>query len=367
MQSKDDLSTLFVNKIRSLPSLLSLRKEDRQQYRLMHTSGTTGIPLPVLYTKRPDWNSNFLGEGSRVLMLFGSKPLRLDFAEANNSVLKYKRDMLFLNQNLDDQLVKQSVLDFKPDIIVSPPSFLLRQSLCWADEERSRITSIIIAGELADEHSICEIKKRFTNAGVVSTYSSMETGIMGLSCPRCRVNEFHPYVGVSFSIFNSDNEGVGDLLVSKDNPGAVLLTDYLIGDVAKITNTHNDTTIQLFGRRGYDYIKLSGVLLLREEFDRVSRELGDYFIDYKAEVSSMLTDGVRQHCLTLYVVLNQVTKKTQNIDIDFLALEFAKKLYVTPSSSLEDAISKKIFTPLKVIAVDQITHKTIKPQRLVQI
>ncbi len=354
---------MFAEILRNTP-LDKIPKEEAKYYRLMHTSGTTGLPLPIVYTKRPDWNDIFLGEGERIVMAFGSKTLRLDFARAYADSDTPNADILFLNIGLPEKTLSQICEQFRPTTFVCPPSILLRLTQKWTGMERQEITSISVAGELAGKAAIEEMRARFPNAKIINTYSSMETGNMGLSCPKCAWNEFHPRAGVIFDIDEPDEDGVGDLLVTKDNPGGVAFRSYRIGDVASHSSHDGEKTIRLYGRRGFDYIKLAEALLIREEFDRVARELKDHIRDYKAEVQSVVKDGAPLHKLRLYVVPETPSALNEAALEKFLETEFPKRLFVTPKSTLSDAIAKGIFAPLEIKVEEKITHATAKPQRL---
>ena len=358
MQTKEDLRTIFTEKINSLGEL-SLG-QDIDNYRLAHTSGTTGLPLPLVYDSEPDWNPAFLGIGQRSLMLFGSKSLRLDFALANKN-----SDVLFLNANASKAEIYLTYSNFKPDNLVSPPSLLLRLTQDWPKTNCLEVKSVVLAGELVTASILSELKQRFSNATFTNTYSSMETGLMGVSCPKCRFNEFHPGPGVNFRILAADGSGQGDLLVTKQNPGGAKLKDYRVGDVAELSNHDGQTTILLLGRRGFDYVKLAGVLLLREELDRVAAELKDFIKDYKAVVSSKIIDGSPQHKLCLHIAAHGNWPPTQLKQQ--IATEFAARLFVTPRSTLKEAIEKNVFAPLEIKLVNTVKHQTAKPQRLYQI
>jgi len=365
MQTKEDLRALFAE---LLHQTFQKHPEPKRAhlYRLMHTSGTTGLPLPMVYRERPDWNerSVFLGFGKRIIMAFGSKSLRLDFARTYEDTDTPDVDVLYLSPNTEPELMRQVWDEFRPTAFVCPPSVLLRLTSTATTEDCGQITSLVIAGELASKEVIDKIKERFPNANLVNTYSSMESGSMGISCPQCAWNEFHAREGVTFEIDDPDKEGVGDLLVSKNNSGAVKLDRYKIGDVASLSSHDEQPTIKLHGRRGFDYIKLAEVLLIREEFDRVMNSLSKFVKDYKAAVHSSLSKTGPQHKLKLYVVPSKNAELNQNELKQFLLDEFPKRLFVTPNSTLADAIATGIFTPLEIEIEKVIIHTTTKPQRL---
>lgn len=360
MQYKEDLRRLFTARIRRLREEIGT-KETTTDLRLMHTSGTTNKPLPVVYTKRPDWNPVFLGEGERVVMLFGSKPLRLDFAQAYFDTDTPSADVLFLGPSMNVDVVAETFSLFKPTTLVSPPTTLLRMTKACQKEELEQVSHIVLAGELLSEETAAALDVRFPRASVLNTYAATEVGEMGVSCPKCARNEFHPFSGVTFDINNPDEAGVGDVLVSKDNPGGITLEQYNIGDVGALGEHDGEQTIRLLGRRGYDYIKLAGTLLVREEFDRVARELERYILDYKAEVATSEVSGAPVHSITLFVTT--AMSVTENFE-KTVAEEFSKRMFVTPNSTLKDAIREGVFSPLTVTVVDRIEHTTIKPQRL---
>ncbi len=364
MQTKDDLRKLFQDRLARLFTE-QLPSEAVQRYRFMHTSGTTGLPLPVLYTDRPDWEPAFLGTGNRVVMIFGSKPLRVDFARSYVDDDTAPSDIMCLNPKTAPEVLERVRTDFKPNAFVCPPSVLLRSTQTWPQESLDAITSITLTGELATKTITEEITTRFPNAVVRNYYPSTEAGLIGEQCEFCEWNEFHPALGVDIEIFQPDQNGVGYLLVSKENKGGLALDRYRTGDLARMSAHENGRqTFHLYGREGFDYIKLAGALLVREEFDRVARELERYVDDYKAEVRTNMLEGIPSHQLTIYVSPARTNTLGADELVSLLAKEFANRLFVTPKATLTHAIENRIFEPLMVHVVSIITHSGTKPQRL---
>lgn len=364
MQTKEDLRTLFHDRLARL-FIETIPPGEARKCRFMHTSGTTGLPLPVLYTDRLDWVPKFLGSGPRILMIFGSKPLRVDFARSYVDDDTAPSDIMCLNIGAPQETIERVRTDFQPTSFVCPPSVLLRVTRTWPRESCDAITSVTLTGELATKIVSEEITRRFPNADINNYYPSIEAGLMGEQCPECAWNEFHPAPGVSFDITEPDENGIGYLLVTKENKGGLPLKKYRIGDLAK-TDAHSDgrRTIRLYGRQGFDYIKLADALLVRDEFDRVIRELERYIDDYKAEVRTEILDRAPQHVLTLFVRPSATESGSSESLAAVLAAEVAQRLFVTPNATLADAIERGIFAPLRVTVVDEIVHTGTKPQRL---
>lgn len=364
MQTKDDLRKLFQEGLSRLFDK-TLPPGAARKYRFMHTSGTTGLPLPVLYTDRPDWVPEFMGEGQRILMVFGSKPLRVDFARSHVDDDTGPGDIMCINIKNPPEVLERIRTDYRPTSFVCPPSVLLRLTHTWPRESCEAIISITLTGELATEMITKEIATRFPNASINNYYPSIEVSLMGEQSKGCAWNEFHPVKGVKFDITDEDENGTGYLLISKENKGGLNLKQYRIGDLAqKVEDKDGRSTIRLYGRQGFDYIKLAGALLVREEFDRVTRELEKYIDDFKAEVRTHIHDGSPIHELTLYITAPQKNTLNDKDLAELIAKEFTDRLFVTPNSTLKHAIENKIFTPLVVNVVTEVTHATTKPQRL---
>lgn len=364
MQTKDDLRKLFGENLKRLFNQ-NLPQGTARKYRFMHTSGTTGLPLPVLYTDRPDWVPEFMGEGQRILMVFGSKPLRVDFARSHVDDDTDPGDIMCINIKNPPEVLERIRTDYRPTSFVCPPSVLLRLTSTWPKESCEEITSITLTGELATEMITKEIYDRFPNASVHNYYPSIEVSLMGEQSKECAWNEFHPVKGVRFDITNEDESGVGYLLITKENQGGLSLKQYRIGDLAqKVEDKNGRPTVRLFGRQGFDYIKMAGVLLVREEFDRVIRELEKYIDEYKVEVRTNIINGTPIHELTLYITPPEQNTLNNEDLASVVFKEFAEKLFVTPNSTLKHAVENKIFSPLIVKVVSEITHTTTKPQRL---
>lgn len=364
MQTKEDLRALFQDRLaRLFAETLPLGAAKR--YRFMHTSGTTGLPLPVPYIDRPDWIPKYLGTGPRVLMISGSKALRVDFARSYADEDTAPSDFICLNVKTPPEVLERVRTDFRPTSFVGTPSVWLRVTQAWPAASCEAIISITLASELATKEMTEEIARRFPNAVIHNYYPSIDAGLMGEQCEQCAWNEFHPVPGVSFDIREPGEDGVGVLLVTKANKGGLPLEQYRIGDLARADAHQNgQRTIRLYGRQGFDYIKLADALLVREEFDRVARELERYIDDYKAEVRTEIHDGAPLHHLSIFARPLEGNGRDEAELAAFLAAEFAARLFVTPNATLQHAIASEVFAPLTIHIVPEIVHTGTKPQRL---
>ena len=104
-------------------------------------------------------------------------------------------------------------------------------------------------------------------------------------------------------------------------------------------------TLEHLGRTGYDFVKVAGATLVREEFDRVALKLRA-FDDYRAQISTELQGQSIAGKIVLRIY------RSDGAGTEKLAQEigelFSKELFVTQSQSLQDIVSKKLFLPLSV-------------------
>ncbi len=197
-------------------------------------------------------------------------------------------------------------------------------------------------------------------------YNTNETG--ALSKPPCGylpLDSYHHAEGGGVLIDGADETGAGDILISKDLTPTVAVRDYRIGDIGRLRETPcacgESRTLQILGRRGYDYIKIGGALFLQKEFERVAGMCADLFDDYRAEAYEVFDESTPKGRLVLRVFrknsLGGFKEKNE------IAARYCRELFLSQSQTLGDFIEKGILLPLVVEYVERpfpATYKNLK-------
>ncbi|MFZ2886925.1 MAG: hypothetical protein WA021_03845 [Minisyncoccia bacterium] len=185
-------------------------------------------------------------------------------------------------------------------------------------------------------------------------------------CDCVPLNFFHPYPGVEIEIHEPDEHGVGDILIATTLYGGYRLEGYASGDVGRIRAEKcpcgEAITFEVIGRRGFDFIKLAGALLVRAEFDRVMAMFRS-IQDYRVEASTTLA-GDFQGALTIRLYSKEPPTEQLRREIE---ASLQEKLFLTQTNTLANLVARGAFKP----PVFDWTHqpfpesaKSIKLQRV---
>ena len=350
---------------RMLDELCADAPQNARNHAIRMTSGTSGNrPLFIACGKRA--MHAFPCGAKRILICQGALAMRLhtllcfrngDDREARALVVD-ARDMA---TGLSELLA-----DFAPDRVYGLPFFVVKVSEYLDDATRSNVSTLrgTGAGMSAQDEKV--MRERFPNAQVKMLYSSSEAGPLAAeSCGYLPRNHYHTRDDVVIEIIDADEEGVGEILVSKRLSEHIYIERYRIGDLARFRDVAcpcgAHMTFEIMGRRGHDYLKLAGALLRREEFDRIAGLCADLFDDYTCVAGTVESRGTLLGKITLNVYRKD-GRWNETIEND-IKKRFTEGLFLTASKTLGDLVKKGIMIPLEVrFSGDPfpITHKGSK-------
>jgi phenylacetate-coenzyme A ligase PaaK-like adenylate-forming protein len=200
-------------------------------------------------------------------------------------------------------------------------------------------------------------------------YGTNEIGPIGIQCEYLSPNMYHPALGVEIEIVDTDENSAGNIVISKVLLNGKRIELYRIGDIGRLLETRcpcgASVTFEHFGRGVYDYIKLGGTTIRKEEFDRIVVLFPQYIDDYRVEVSERLIDGK----LMGVVVLRAFRKRgpvTTGLCSE-IARDVSSALFLTPTQTYADFVLRRLFLPLVVeysSAPFPQKHKDIKLSRV---
>lgn len=329
------------------------------------TSGTTGAPLVSMleYVPEPERAKEWYGGAHRIVQCQGALNSRLfnilplvRYGEPGVRILSL--DTADLTPEFSAEVVR-----FAPDRIAGFPSMIARLAPLLDDETRAGVLSIKMAGEILTQQLGDFFASKFPNAMISMVYAASETGLLSKpSKPSCPRNHYHPREDAGIEIVEADADGVGDIAVSKTLFRDIRIERYLVGDSGQFVGpcTCGETvTLRLLGRTGYDYLKLAGALLRREEFDRIAGHYPHVIHDYRVEARTRISDSL-QGFVSLEIFSLQPVSKGLTEEIRD---RFEREMYVTPTRTYRDLVDDGIFLPL-TLRVSQSPfpkgHKDVK-------
>lgn len=324
--------------------------ENPSAYAIRMTSGTTNSqPILALWQKKDaaEWHA---GSMRHLVIALGPLSMRL------SNVLFFRNNsensgalILPLDPGALDASAERLLNDFAPDSFYAFPSFVARLSGYMSSQARRSVRILGLCGEAASKTLRDLFTLQFPHARQVVTYGSTETGILTrFPCEHLSPGRYHPRDGVAIEIREPDEYGVGRLLISKDLLFGRRMEQYNIGDMARIVPEPcpcgEKLTFEVFGRAGYDFLKIAGALLRREEFDRVASECAALFDDYRAEAEEVLIDGALKGRIVLTVY-----RRDGAVSAEEVSQRFSAQVYLTPSQTLSGLVAKELFLPLEVV------------------
>jgi phenylacetate-coenzyme A ligase PaaK-like adenylate-forming protein len=321
------------------------------RYGVRVSSGTTGKPLISVMEYGEAQYSKYDGS-SAVMVCFGPLNIRLAHAlhVAKSTSAEPQRIMFVDGDDLSTELA-HCIADFTPDTIAGFPVFVARVAEYFDSKSASGVKELKFAGERVTPALAELFARQFPNARIQVNYIANEIGSIATSgCPHLSLNQYHPNRGVTVEILNADETGEGDIVVSKQLNSKTRVEKYALGDTGRFIPgpcaCGAEVTFEHLGRKGYDYIKLVGATIRREEFDRVAALLVNYVDDYRAEVGEKLVGGK----LKGDIVLRIFSRKGPGTPAlaEEIALEFSRAVFLTPTQTLADLVAKGLFLPLVV-------------------
>lgn len=342
-------------------------------YAVRLSSGSTGAGILVGIHKtsahiyRSAITKQWYVGSERVLCCFGPVTMRV-FTVLDGQ--KFTEDALYLSLDVRDlgPGTNSVLADFGAEKMLGVPSYILHIAAYMDAQARQNVRSINVFGEFLTGTTISMLAEFFPNAKVRSLFAVSEIGaISTVSCDHQPLNFYHPRPGIEVGVYEPDEEGVGELLVSTRLNQTIPIERYKTGDSVRLhtgmCECGQTVTFEVLGRRGYDYLKVAGVTLRQEECERVAHALRAYD-DYRVEASSVQAEGQLKGKLVLHIV------RRDGVGTEGLAREiganFSKALYLTPTRTLAQLIDDGVFVPIVVMFRDTPFPETNKNIKLIE-
>ncbi|MBI5457487.1 hypothetical protein HY971_02055 [Candidatus Kaiserbacteria bacterium] len=333
-------------------------------YALRLTSGTSGSgPVMVVRQFDPVQNARYYADASDIIAaFFGSRSTRLTQAMNMRKSGALRRHMLILDGGDVTPHIDTLLQQFAPDALLGLPSVMVKISSRMPADVRRGVKVIVAGGEHVGAAAQKYFLQQYPHARIDTFYGSSEVGVVAGACPYDPTTIYHPLPNTFIEIDDPDKDGVGDILVTKTIYRDQKVRRYRIGDMGKIIDgpcrCGESVSFEVVGRTGYDYIKLAGAILRREEFDRVALSLGEYISDYRAEAYIAGTVEESKGGIILSVFRKSSVLNTS--ELEQVRVLFAERLFISTTLTLAQAVLKGYFVPLEVVAVSQPFPKQSK-------
>lgn len=324
-----------------------------QKYLLRSTSGTTGSgPLHIVFEMNPESFGRHR-RAQRILGCVGLRNVRLSLVLlARYGDTPGQRVLCLDPKDVEDPRLSAVLEDYAADDSYGMLFFFKALGERLSASARASLKRLIVVGEYLTEASRGVLTRAYPNAQLVQGYGCTEAAQMSASpCAHLLPHQYHPLKGIEFAIDAPDAEGVGEVLVSWKVFRNLYARRYRLGDSGRLLSSPcacgEKVTLELRGRSGYDYLKLAGAVLRKDEFDRVAARFSESITAYRAEAYE-----ARQMGRTLGGVVLHVYRAQRPLDAaesSALAAEFSAELFVTPTQTYEDLVGRGAFVPFVVM------------------
>lgn len=342
---------------------------------LANTSGTTG-GKPMLQVQITHRERESMGR------LFKKNNRELFISQLRNLGLRTILSSLEKNgrKNKDDQILVVNPYGFKNEMIEAicqmnssmitswPLSILyLTATFPQARKFLSTPKELQIRGDFLSQKQANAILSLYPNLKIHIDYITREVGLVGAGCMFLRkeygFNAYHPFDNEIVELINIDEEGVGEIVVTKFSPLEISNVRYNTGDLAKaikkLCPCGNLWSFSIAGRANMDHFKVLGALVSRLEIEKALKSLDNIIEDWRGEVREIERNGLFIGELKL-ILKPHASLNVTKIDINKLKKTISANLRLTPKKTLEILAKERKFMPLKVEFVDQFTQVSKK-------
>lgn len=348
MLTREELKHIYVRLIQSLKEAPAPREGG---YGFMISSGTSGKG-PMLSVHALDehvvlWLHDV--PGTRRIQACAPRTLRPSYFVSMQCIAQARQEMFLDPVDFTPEL-SPLLTDYAPDCLFGPPSFMMRLRGYMDQKTAEGVRHIRLIGEYVTADMRANLGKAFPSALFKNVYMSTDTTTIGMSqCEHLPLNQYHAAPRVSVRIHEPDNEGIGEIVVSKHmNPGTPIewnLEEYNIGDAGRLLPERclcGKPILQVFGRSGFDYIKLLGAIFRQEECDRVASLYSEAYSEYRLEASEVSEGDVVKGKIHMRFAGARALSSQEVLS---LVQKFSEELFVTPTQTLRQLIEQGIFLP----------------------
>jgi phenylacetate-coenzyme A ligase PaaK-like adenylate-forming protein len=341
---------------------------DPQNFALRASSGTsTGMQhVVVSLTEQRDTHimlSKWYSGTARAIMFYGTSTVRLANCISQLKVDEPGKRILPIDAEHINPALRPLLTDFKPDRVIGYPSFIAKSIPFFDKETALGVTSIRSVGEALGSDLMNMFAKAFPNADYSTIYHMADVGPISLDhCGQAPLTHFHPCPGVTVEIDEPDETGIGDVLISTTLYGDVHVDQYRCGDIGRIRSEPcpcgAKETFEILGRKGNDYIKIAGGLLVRTEVDRVIALLSPV-TDFRIEAS--LDEAARGKLTIRFYCKDALPTDALRNEMEKI---FVDELFLTHDKTFRQLIAMKAFIPPRFEWVSEPFVSTTKPVKM---
>ncbi|MBI2036299.1 hypothetical protein HYT17_01605 [Candidatus Microgenomates bacterium] len=362
--TKEDFLNLGLN--RRLNDANKITKSEPLHFILQSTSGTSRTTRPILFLKNVDHlvDGKSHNKGRRILILYQGRAISLRDVFATIRQRKQKSTIsqsLVVNPFQFTGNMIEAISEFNADSTVTFPASVAYLTSSFPENRKifTPMKHVYLSGDFMSRQQALLTQTKFKKANIDIDYIMTEVDSIGICCKFLRArygtNAYHPFNGRIIELVDIDENGVGEVVVTKTYPLELSFIRYKTGDVARAINKtcscKAQWTIFLEGRKNMDYIKSLGVLITRSEITRALKAFDKEIEEWRAEVREIPFKGALLGELTLLI-------KPHNrlADKDFLKKlkeDVGTKLLLTPQKTLAMLASEKKFMPLKIQVIKE--------------
>jgi len=240
---------------------------------------------------------------------------------------------------------------------------------------KCEIINIILSGSMLSLLTRGALNDYYPEAKIIQNYGLAETGLIGWQCPEIHgTNSYHIFEDTYlYEIIDSETKkgsNSGELVISNLWVGSSsTLIRYKTGDHIEKSNknckrTKHGSIITFRGRYRFDVLKLKGLTLYKDLFEKALLTVTDYITDtYQLHLYEEEKNDKILPQLILKVIPKEGTDK--KIGRAIVERRIMSSFMITPKYTFKDGVDKGLFLPIKVEFVDNLKTGRVKTQDII--
>lgn len=349
-------------------------KNEYIRFLFQTTSGTSKLTKPVLYIKTVDYLTEGEEHDKGKRTIFFLHPYHIALRDTLAHIRRSKREKnsvqsLVVNPFKANKQMLVALEEFRADSILTFPAAMgyIVSVAPGIARSFSLLKKIWLVGDFLTPKQALVLSSQFKNVYVDVDYVTVDVDSIGVCCKflqkKYGMNAYHPNPDRIIELINRDENGVGEVVVTKTRPLELAFIRFKIGDIARaekqVCPCGNTWIFFMEGRKDMDYIRGLGVLVTRAEIERVLKPFQTIIEEWRGEVREVTYKKMLLGELTILIKpknKNGVKKEQVSMIKDGVSMH----LFLTPKKTLSKLVTEEKFMPLKINVVEDFPITTKK-------
>jgi len=238
-----------------------------------------------------------------------------------------------------------------------------------------KIRLIALGNEIMSDITKKEIQNIFPSSRMLRHYATTESSRLGYQCHNIEnTDKYHEYDDYHiYEIINPENAlpctrgETGELVITNLwTDSATPLIRYRTGDLAEYTEDLCKCGKKMFrvlGRIGFDRVRLGGITLFNENFEKAISSAASFVSDYQIHIFEKNKRGRIMPGIEVECVLRKGIKGSDMLKKN-IEERIMSNFEIARDYTWKTAVEKNIFLPIEARFTNEIKRDELKPQKI---